>query len=91
MEQAVAALDSGDFVTAETRALGALGMLAAIPAEVRKEGHASGQFKFSETMIGDFLNRIRSLRSIKKGSIGIQVARANLTNPRCGEGCGNGY
>lgn len=86
MDSATTALEAADYGTAEQKATAALGILAVLPIEARKEGHASGSFQYSETLINEFITRVAKLGSRKvrgSSSLGIQTAKYRLTGSNC--------
>lgn len=62
MDSAVAAMKAGDYDTAEVHALAAQGFLSVIPVDARKEGQAAGQMRYSESMIDNFIDKLKKLR-----------------------------
>jgi len=87
MGQAGQAMAMGNCITAEQKALAAMGVLAALPIDMRKEGHASGSLRYSEVMIDAFLGRVREMvqrkaRGGRRGNLGIQVSRVRFSSGR---------
>lgn len=89
MDAATDALASSNYALAEEKATAAMGVLAVLPIDARKEGHASGQFRYSETLINEFLGRVEKLlarqRRTNSNGFGMQTARYRHASGRCGD------
>ncbi|MEZ6097248.1 MAG: hypothetical protein R3C03_23995 [Pirellulaceae bacterium] len=63
MSEANTALGSGDYDTAELKAVSAQGLLAALPNQAAKSGFAGGSQGFRHETINEFLENVRKLRA----------------------------
>lgn len=89
MDAAVEAIGNGDYPTAENKAVAAMGTLAVIPIDLRKDGHASGSMRYSESMINEFIANVQKLASRKarrkSNGLGLQSVRVRFGSGRCGQ------
>lgn len=86
IEDAVAAMKAGDFDTAEVHALAAQLILSGLPVEARKEGQAAGQMRYSESMIDNFIDKLKKMR-LGRRCKSIVTTRYSHDSTRSSSGC----
>ena len=63
MQAAVAAIEAGDYTTAERKAVAALGLVGALPKIATKSGEAGSSIEWTHESITELIKSIRSLRA----------------------------